>query len=305
MDYDDGHSAIPGFFNERIGKLNWMRRGVMYADMINTVSPNYAKEIMTKEYGELLDELLRERKAVVAGIMNGVDYEYWNPETDAYIAKNYDKHSPEDREKNKASLQERFNLPVRDDAFVITYVGRFAKQKGLDLLFPIAHTLLQELPIQLVVIGEGESEIMGFFHDLETRFPDKVATHLKFDSILPHLAFAGSDITIVPSRFEPCGLIQLEAMRMGTVPLVRKTGGLADSVEDYNPDKGTGTGFVFEKFDSSSLMIALIRAYENFKDKSKWRKLQERVMSKDFSWVQSAKKYGELFDRAIKIKNLK
>lgn len=305
MDYDDGHSEIPGFFNERMSKINWMRRGIMYADVINTVSPNYAREIMTKDYGELLDELLRERKAVVTGIMNGVDYDYWDPETDPYIFKNYSRHSVIDREKNKKSLQERFNLPVKEDAFVISYAGRLAKQKGLDLFFPIIHTLLQELPIQMVIVGEGESDIMGFFHDLETRFPDKVATHLKFDQILPHVVFGGSDVVIIPSRFEPCGLIQLEAMRMGTVPIVRKTGGLADSVEDYNPDKGTGTGFVFEKFDSSSLMIALIRAYENFKDKTKWRKLQERVMSKDFSWESSAKKYADLFDVAIKTKNLK
>lgn len=305
MDYDDGHSPIPGFFNERINKINWMRRGIMYADMINTVSPNYAKEIMTKDYGEMLDELLRERKAVVSGIMNGIDYNLWNPETDPYVTQKYDESLVGKRAENKKALQERFGLPIREDSFLISSVGRLSKQKGLDLMFPIIHILLQELPMQLIILGEGESDIMGFFHDLETRFPDKVATHLKFDSILPHLVYAGSDVTIVPSRFEPCGLTQMEAMRMGSVPLVRKTGGLADSVEDYNPDHGTGTGFVFDKFDSSSLMIALIRASENFKDKTKWRQLQKRVMQKDFSWIHSAKKYAELFERAIKSKTLK
>lgn len=301
MDYDDGHSPIPGFFNQRLSKINWMRRGIMYADVINTVSPNYAREIMTKDYGELLDELLRERKAVVSGILNGIDYNIWNPETDLYLTKKYSISSLDKREENKKILQERFGLPIKKDAFVLSYIGRLSKQKGLDLLFPIMHTLLEELPLQMVVVGEGESDIMEFFHDLETRFPDKVATHLKFDSILPHIVFAGSDVTIIPSRFEPCGLIQMEAMRMGTIPIVRKTGGLADSVEDYNPDKSTGTGFVFEKFDSSSLMIALIRAFENFRDRSKWRLLQERVMSKDFSWINSAKKYENLFNQAIGI----
>lgn len=305
MDYDDGHSDIPSFFNERLNKINWMRRGVMYSDVVSTVSPNYAKEIMTKDYGELLDELLRERKAVVSGILNGIDYEIWNPETDPHAARNYSISSLSNREENKKALQERFGLPVKKGVFIISFVGRLSKQKGLDLLFPIMHILLQELPIQLIVVGEGESDMMGFFHDLETKFPEQVATHLKFDSILPHIVFAGADITIIPSRFEPCGLIQMEAMRMGTIPIVRKTGGLADSVEDYNPDKETGTGFVFERFDSSSLMIALIRAFENFKDKSKWRLLQKRVMVKDFSWIHSAKKYAELFDRAIKSKKLR
>src|SRR3989344_9673502 len=303
MDYDDGHSKVPGFFDFRLGKINWMRRGIMYADMVNTVSPNYAKEIMTKDYGEHLDELLRERKAVVSGILNGIDYEMWDPETDPYNSKNYISGTLANREENKKVMQERFGLPVKKGVFVISYVGRLSKQKGLDLLFPIMHTLLQELPIQLVVVGEGESDMMGFFHELETKFPEKVAAHLKFDAILPHIVFAGADVTLVPSRFEPCGLVPMEAMRMGTIPIVRKTGGLADSVEDYNPDKETGTGFVFERFDSSSLMIAFIRAFENFKDKSKWKLLQKRAMQQDFSWDNSAKRYAELFSRAIEIHN--
>jgi starch synthase len=143
---------------------------------------------------------------------------------------------------------------------------------------------------------------MGFFHDLETRHPGKVALHLKYDSVLPVMVYSGADVVLLPSRFEPCGLVQMEAMRMGCIPIVRKTGGLADSVEDYNPDKETGTGFVFEKFDSASLMIALIRAFENFRDKEKWRGLQERAMEEDFSWKNSAKRYAELFVRAIKIR---
>ncbi len=301
MDFDDGHSAIPGFNNPRLEKLNMMRRGIMYADAINTVSPNYAREIMTKDYGELLDDLLRERRAVLTGILNGIDYQTSNPKTNPHVSSPFDIASISNRIKNKAVLQERFGLPADKDKFVVSTVGRLSKQKGLDLLFNIIDTLLVELPMQLIIVGEGEAEIMHFFHDLETRHPGKVALHLKFDPVLPSLVYAGADVILVPSRFEPCGLVQMEAMRMGCIPIVRKTGGLADSVEDYNPDKQTGTGFVFEKFDSSSLMIALIRAFEDFRDKKKWLELQKRAMEEDFSWDNSARKYAELFARAIEI----
>ena len=305
MDFDDGHSPVPSFNNPRLSKINWMRRGITYCDVVNTVSPNYAKEIMTKDYGELLDDLLRERRAVLSGILNGIDYNVWNPKTDAHISFKYDAHNPSERLKNKAVLQERFGLSVDKDFFVLSYIGRLNKQKGLDLLTNIMGLLLQELPFQLIVVGEGESELMGFFHDMETRFPGKVATHLKFDGILPHIVLSGADATIIPSRFEPCGLVQMEAMRMGCIPIVRKTGGLADSVEDYNPDKGTGTGFTFERFDSNSLMIVFVRAFENFRDKKKWAELQKRTMAKDFSWDTSAKKYADLFARAIEVHNKK
>lgn len=303
MDFDDGHSPVPSFNSPRLSKVNFMRRGITYADSINTVSPNYAREIMTKDYGELLDELLREKKAILSGILNGIDYEVWNPKTDSYITHQYSERDVVNRTKNKSVLQERFGLSVDKDAFVVSIVGRLTRQKGLDLLMSITDLLIKEIPMQLVVVGTGESDLMGFFHDLETRYPGKVATHLKFDSILPHIVFAGSDVTLVPSRFEPCGLVQMEAMRMGCIPVVRKTGGLADSVEDYDPDKQTGTGFVFEKFDSSSFMIALIRAFENFRDKKKWIELQKRALEVDFSWTNSAKKYVELFHRSIDIHN--
>jgi len=299
LDFDDGHSPVPAFHDQRLTKINWMRRGIIYADAINTVSPNYAREIMTADYGELLDELLRERKSAISGILNGIDYKTWNPETDPAILHPYSNRDLAPREMNKTVLQERFGLKVEKDVFLVAIVSRMSKQKGLDLLFPILETLLRELPMQLVVVGEGETDIMGFFHDLETKFPGRIATHLKFDQVLPHLVFAGADIVLVPSRFEPCGLAQMEAMRFGTIPIVRKTGGLSDSVEDYDPDKSTGTGFVFEKFDSSSLMIAFIRAFENFRDKSKWHRLQKRAMDANFSWEKSAKEYVKLFKRAM------
>jgi starch synthase len=302
MDFDDGHSAIPAFNSERLEHINCMRRGIIYSDLINTVSPNYAKEMMTEEYGELLDNLLRERRAVLSGILNGIDYDFWNPKIDTNIVSNYDEKHLEARTKNRITLQERFQLPCDKNAFIICVVGRLATQKGIDLFPRFIETLLTELPIQLIVVGEGGS-FMSFFHDLENKYPNQVATHLKFDDILPHLVFAGADVILIPSQFEPCGLTQMEAMRMGTIPIVRKTGGLADSVEDYNPDQNTGTGFVFERFDSTSLMISLVRAFENFRDKQKWRALQKRAMAKDFSWLSSAEKYEALFYRAIELHN--
>lgn len=302
MDFDDGHSPIPSFDNPRIMKINGMRRGIMYADAINTVSPTYAKEITTKEYGESLEELLRERRSVLFGILNGIDYRIWNPETDPYITHHYSANRLGNRISNKKVLQEQFGLKVDDRAFVVGVVARIVKQKGLDLLFPIIEVLLKELRMQLVVVGEGDPEIMRFFHDLAVNQPSQVAVHLKFDSILPHQVFAGADAVVIPSRFEASGLTQMEAMRCGAIPIVRKTGGLADTVDDYNPENQTGTGFVFERFDAFSLMMAIVRAVENYHHLENWRQLQMRAMKKDFSWESSARKYGELFRKAVEIR---
>lgn len=301
MDYDDGHSPVPAFENPRLAKINALRRGITYADAICTVSENYAKEVLTKEFGEGLEDLLKEKQGVLTGILNGIDVDGWNPKNDAHIPFPFDASKLEKRGKNKKALQERFNLTVTDDAFVVGVVSRLNKQKGLSLFTPIVQTLLDELPMQLVLVGEGDNEMMTTFQELQASNPGKVGLHLKFDSALPHLIFAGADAVLVPSKFEPCGLTQLEAMRMGAVPIVRKTGGLADSVQDFDPNTNSGTGFVFEKFDSSSLLIAIIRAFENFRDKEKWSSLQVRAMDQDFSWDASAKKYVDLFSRLIEV----
>jgi starch synthase len=298
-DYDDGHSPVPAFENSRIAKINALRRGIMYADSVTTVSENYAKEILTKEFGEGLEDLLKERRGVLSGIMNGIDIERWDPEQDPLISSNFGIKKISKRTKNKQVLQERFGLPVNEDVFIVSVVSRLYGQKGINLLLPIIQTLLSELPIQLVVMGEGDSEMMDFFVDLQAANPTQVGIHLKFDSELPHLIFAEADAVLIPSKYEPCGLIQMEAMRMGAVPIARKTGGLADSIEDFDPNEETGTGFIFDKFDSNSLMIAIIRAFENYKDKKKWQGIQTRAMERDFSWDASAKKYVELFKKVI------
>ena len=299
LDYDDGRSAIPSFFDPRLLKINMMRRGILYADLINTVSENYAKEIMTEQYGELLDSLLRERRHRVYGVLNGIDYLTVNPETDTLLVKNYNKSNLDNRLLNKTELQKRFGFPLDEKKFVVGIISRLDEQKGFDLLFSVADSMLKELKFQLVVLGSGDAKYMGFFKSLEERFPDQVRTHLSFDKELPRIIFSGADAILIPSKFEPSGLTQMEAMRYGAVPIVRRTGGLADTVENYNPSENTGTGFVFNDFDSLALLIAMARVMENYGNERIWRGIQKRVMEKDFSWENSAKKYVELFKKAL------
>lgn len=303
VDLDDGQSPLPSFFNSRILKMNGMRRGILYSDVINTVSPTYSKEIMTKEYGELLEELLKERRSRLYGVLNGIDYRDFNPETDKYLAENYNGDKLDLRIKNKYELQSRFGLPKDKEAPVAAIVSRLTEQKGFDLLFTIIEALLKELKFQLIVVGAGEAKYMGFFKDLAARFPNQVAAHLIFDPILPRVVYGGADMLLHPSKFEPCGLAQMEAMRYGVIPIVRKTGGLADSVKDYNPKTNQGTGFVFQDFDPMALTIAITRAYENYRNPKIWREIQKRAMTKDFSWRKSAEEYGRLFETALDFRN--
>ncbi len=298
MDRDDGQSALPSLFDPRLLKVNPMRRGIRYTDLISTVSENYSKEITTPEYGELLDELLRERRARLHGVLNGIDYDTFNPETNPNLKKNFSSSNLEARAENKKEVQIRFGLNQDKDAFTVGIVSRLAEQKGFDLLFPVAERLLKELNFQLVVLGSGDAKYMSYFQDLEKKFPGRVAANLTFDRSLPHLIYAGADAILVPSRFEPSGLSQMEAMRYGAVPIVRKTGGLADSVQDYDAQAGGGTGFVFNDFDSMSLVIAITRAFEIHRNPREWRELQKRCMKHDFSWSKSAQEYERLFDIA-------
>ena len=300
MDADDGQSPLPPFFNPRLGKINAMRRGILYADEIVTVSPNYAKEIMTKEYGEGLTDLLLERRFRVHGILNGINYADYDPATDPNVKQNYSLKHIAARRENKRELQKRFGLKEDLDAPIIAIVSRLVEQKGFDLLLPVADSLLQELGFQLVVVGSGDSKFMGFFKELAGRFPGQVSTHLQFDSVLPRLVYAGADMILVPSKYEPCGLTQMEALRYGAIPIVRKTGGLIDSVVNYDPKTRKGTGFVFEKYDPFSLAVVITRACENYGNKEVWQLIERQAMSADFSWSKSASGYASLFEEAIR-----
>jgi starch synthase len=298
LDYDDGQSAVPAVGDPRLFKANFMRRGIRYADVINTVSPNYAREITTPEYGELLDPILQERRARVFGILNGIDYTTNDPMTNPHVEFKYNSSSLSKRADNKKYLQKKFNLEENADVPIFAIVSRLSSQKGLDLLADTIEPLLNNYKFQLIILGTGESRFMSFFGDLEKKYP-QVATHLSFDRALPHTIYAGADVIMVPSRFEPSGLTQMEAMRYGALPLVRKTGGLADSVEQYDPFKKTGTGFVFENYDKFAFFGAMVQAIETFKYKDSWKGIQKRAMASNFSWSKSAKEYVDLFKKAI------
>jgi len=302
MDADDGHSPMPSFFSERLLKINGMRRGILHSDTISTVSPTYAKEIMTKEYGELLEDLLRERRSRVYGILNGIDYEEFNPQEDKYLQENYNKDKLGARVRNKLELQSRFGLDKDKNKFLISIASRLSGQKGFDLLFPVIDVLLDELNIQLAVLGAGDRSVMEFFKKLEEKYPGKVGVNLSFDTVLPHLIHSGADAILIPSKFEPAGLLQLEAMRYGAVPIVRKTGGLADTVEDFDTQTSEGTGFVFNKYNSYAMMVAIIRAYEIYMQKNIWKILQKNAMKQDFSWAYSAREYARVFEIARSFK---
>lgn len=299
MDFDDGQSALPSLFDSRLLKLNGMRRGIMYSDVITTVSPTYSQEIMTKDYGELLDDLLKERRSRVHGVLNGIDYDEFNPETDKGLKANYSMASVAKRAKNKEELQARFGLPKDKKVPVIGIVSRLVEQKGFDLLFNVAEPLLQELKFQFVIVGPGEGKYMSFFKGLSDKYPQQVSAHLSFDPILPRLIFGGADMILIPSRFEPCGLVQMEAQRYGLIPIARKTGGLSDSVFDYNADSGIGTGFTFQDYNSLSLAIAVARACEHYRDSTNWKKIQKQAMQANFSWENSADEYTRIFEIAI------
>lgn len=298
MDYDDGQSALPPIGDPRISKMNLMRRGIRYADFINTVSPNYAREITTPQYGELLDNLLQERRSHLFGILNGINYDAYNPETDPHISFKYNSKNLKERAKNKEILRQKFNLPQGDNKFVLGMAGRLSEQKGFDILMEVIEPILNNIDFEMVIIGAGDSKYMSLLSELEKKYSN-IKTHLSFDAILARLIFAGADAVLIPSKFEPCGLTQMEAMRYGAIPIVRKTGGLADSVEDYNPTTQTGTGFVFENFDKYALFGAMIRVFETYKYPKFWEGIQKRAMAANFSWSSSAKKYEEIFKKAI------
>jgi starch synthase len=276
-----------------------MRRGILYSDLINTVSTTYSKEILTPEFGEGLDKLLLELKGKLFGIVNGLDYKEMNPMTDPNIVKNFDVDTLELRKENKKALQEEFDLPVNPDTLLLGFVGRLDFMKGVDLLVNTLHHVLEEFDVQFVQVGGGDWGIIEMLQNLKKKFPKKVGIHTYPNFTLPRLVFAGADAIVYPSRFEPCGIVQLEAMRYGAVPIVRRVGGLADTVENFDNVAKTGTGFVFEKFSDFSLFGQLVRACETYRDHTSWHELQKNGMKIDFSWNFSAKEYLKVYEKAI------
>lgn len=299
LEQDDGRGELPALFSLNFKKRNALKRGIIYADIVNTVSERYSREIMTPQYGHGLNDLLKQVRAKVYGVLNGIDYHDFNPATDKLIRYNFSRKHFSLRAQNKTELQKEFNLPVDPSIPILAMCNRLHKQKGLDLVIKVLPYILEEYALQFIVLGGGEAEYKEFFTRLEETYPEKVATHLISDWQLPRKIFAGTDMLLLPSKFEPGGIAVIEGMRYGTVPVVRATGGLADIVTDFDIEKSTGNGFVFDKYSEYSLLGAVTRALETYKQKRIWQGLAKRTMEADFSWETSAKKYVDLYNRAI------
>jgi starch synthase len=270
------------------GQVSFMKAGILWSDAITTVSPTYAREIQTPEYGYSMDGLLRPRSAKITGILNGADYTEWNPGTDPHIPKTYSAKNLAGKRTTKKALLEELGLPVQLDRMLIGIVSRFADQKGLDLIAAIAKDLTEE-NVAVVALGSGDARFEEMFRELSRDFPETFAAHIGYDNALAHRIEAGADAFLMPSRYEPCGLSQLYSLRYGTVPIVRATGGLDDTVE---PE----TGFKFGDYSPAALLGAIREALAVWKDQKAWQSLIRRGMAKDFSWDASAREYKKLYE---------
>lgn len=271
----------------RFGKKNYMAEGIINSDLINTVSPAYAKEILNKEYGVGLEKILAKRKKQLYGILNGIDTDFFNPAADKFIRQNYSLKTLEKKQANKLFLREKLNLRQGKNTALVGLITRFVSQKGVELI----NEKFSGLNCQFIFLGTGEKRLETALFNLTKKFPGKFKIFFKFDEPLAHQIYAGSDIFLVPSRFEPCGLTQMIAMRYGSVPLVRLTGGLKDTVNNK-------VGFTFKKFNSAEFYKTLARALKIYYEKPKtWRQLKSNGMKQDFSWNKSAKEYLKLYKK--------
>jgi starch synthase len=277
--------------------LSFIKGGLVYADRITTVSPTYSLEIQTAEFGYGLEGLLVHRHNDLSGIINGIDMDVWNPETDSYLPKHYSANNLGDKQHNKAELQKRMALPADNDIPVLGLIGRLVEQKGIDLVIDCLPELLA-MPVQFVLLGSGDKNVEQRLQNLAQLYPDKMAITIGYDEGLAHLIEAGVDIFLMPSRFEPCGLNQMYSQRYGTIPIVRKTGGLADTVVDSIPEtilNNTATGIVFNAANASALLEAIKRTLLLYRLDDVWPKMQKNAMNSDFSWRKSAERYLELY----------
>ena len=284
---------------EQHNKFNFLKGGMVYAEILTTVSRKYAQEIQTPEFGEGLDSVLRGRAADLRGILNGVDYAEWNPATDPKLAANYSPENLDGKKLCRADLLEAFGLEmVEDSTPVIGIVSRLVEQKGFDLVEQIAGRL-SELNVAVVALGAGEPSYEKFFRDWAFWNRANVAVRIGYDNTLAHKIEAGADMFLMPSLYEPCGLNQIYSLKYGTVPVVRATGGLDDTIEDWNPEKGTGTGFKFKGLRAEGLWEAIGRALAAFEDKAGWKRLMLNGMAQDYGWGQSAREYEAVYEEAV------
>jgi starch synthase len=282
---------------EQNDKVNFLKGGILYADAITTVSKKYAEEIQTPEFGNGLDGLLRHRSGDLFGILNGVDYDEWDPATDSNIAAHYTADKLEGKKECRRDLLHAFGMQsVQDETAVIGVVSRFATQKGFDFIVEIMDRLVQE-DIVLLILGNGEEYYERLLTEMASRYPGKVRVQVKYDDVMGHKIEAGADMFLMPSRYEPCGLNQIYSLKYGTVPVVRATGGLDDTIDEQ--PFGGGNGFKFWGYSPSALMDALMRALGTFKNKDEWTRMMRRGMMQDFSWEKPAHEYVRVYERVI------
>lgn len=280
------------------GNVNYLQAGIHYSDVVTTVSPSYASEIQTREFGETLDGILTFNAWKLRGILNGIDNDVYNPKTDPHLEHHFGVQSLDKKLLNKELLQEELGLPVNKDIPLIASISRLTDQKGFNLINEVMYPLL-ERDVQYVVLGTGDAQYEESFKYFESKAPDKMRALIKFDAKLAQRIYGSADMFLMPSAFEPCGLSQLMSLRYGTVPIVHETGGLRDTVEPYDPRRNTGTGFSFIDFNSHVMLKMIDSAIALYKDEKCWRQLMRRGMKKDFSWDASVDKYMDVYQELM------
>lgn len=278
------------------GDVNYMKSGIVYSDFITTVSQSYAEEIKCPFYGEQLDALLREKSHCLAGIINGIDYDVYDPRKDEKIYYKYSTENIYDKVENKVKLQEKLGLPQNRSIPMIGLVARLVAPKGLDLIAHVIEELISGENVQIVILGTGESQYEELFRNMAWKYPRKVSANIMFDNELAQQIYAAADMFLMPSQYEPCGIGQLIALKYGTIPIVRETGGLKDSVRAYNKYDGTGNGFSFANYNAHELLFAIKKALGAYDDKAVWQGIIKNAMKSDFSWQRSAKQYLKLYE---------
>ncbi len=276
------------------GCLNLMKGAIEYSDIVSTVSPTYAEEIKTPYYAHGLDGIIRRNSQKVYGILNGIDIDYYNPETDKYIFKNYTQSDISGKAVCKSNLQKMLNLPVREDVPIIAIISRLVSHKGLDLVKEVIESLLAT-DVQVVILGKGDASYENYFSSVASNFQGKCSCVIAYNQDLSRKIYSGADIFLMPSKSEPCGLSQMIASRYGTVPVVRETGGLNDSIKAYTGE--TGNGFTFKDYNAYDMLYVINEAVKAFHDKGVWKDVLEKVFSADFSWKAQAGKYEELYSK--------